>query len=91
MFFAETAIGYITEILRAMFDRGWRRIEVRPEAMRAYTDRMTEEVAHYVWSVPGVTSWFRGERDTPTAVVPRKLVDLWEESKAPELSAYTGS
>jgi hypothetical protein len=44
-----------------------------------------------VWAVPGVTSWFRGERDTPTQVVPKKLVDLWHESKAPDLAAYVGS
>ena len=91
MFFAETAIGYITEVLRGMFERGWRRIEVRPEAVREYSDRMAEEVTHYVWNTPGVTSWFRGERDTPTAVVPRKLVDIWHESKAPDLSVYEGA
>ena len=86
-----TAIGYIVEVLRGMFERGWRRIEVRPEAVREYSDRMAEEVTHYVWNTPGVTSWFRGERDTPTAVVPRKLVDIWHESKAPDLSVYEGA
>ena len=91
MFFAETAIGYITEVMRGMFERGWRRIEVRPEVVREYSDRMAEEVTHYVWNTPGVTSWFRGERDTPTAVVPRKLVDIWHESKHPDLSVYQGA
>jgi hypothetical protein len=91
MFFAETAIGYITEVLRGMFERGWRRIEVRPEVVREYSDRMAEEVTHYVWNTPGVTSWFRGERDTPTQVVPRKLVDIWHESKHPDLSVYQGA
>jgi 4-hydroxyacetophenone monooxygenase len=91
MFFAETAIGYITECMRAMFDRGWRRLEVRPEAVRAYSDQADADVERYVYSVPGVTSWFRGDRDKATQVVARKLIDLWQESKAPDLSAYTGS
>jgi 4-hydroxyacetophenone monooxygenase len=91
MFFAECAVGYITECLRAMFERGWRRLEVRPEAVRGYTDRIDAEVEQYVWAVPGVTSWFRGGSDKPRAVVPKKLIELWHESKAPDLSAYRGS
>jgi hypothetical protein len=91
MLFAEMAVGYITECLRAMFDNGWKRLEVRPEVVRDYSDRMDAEVEHYVYSVPGVTSWFRGDRDKATQVVARKLVDLWHESKAPDISAYTGS
>jgi 4-hydroxyacetophenone monooxygenase len=91
MLFAEMAVGYITECLRAMFDNGWKRLEVRPEVVRDYSDRMDAEVEHYVYSVPGVTSWFRGDRDKATQVVARKLVDLWHESKAPDISAYAGS
>ena len=91
MFFAECAVSYITECLRAMFEHGWRRFEVRPEAVRAYTQEMDAAVEGYVWNVPGVTSWFKAGGESPAAVVPKKLVDLWHESKAPDLSAYAGS
>jgi 4-hydroxyacetophenone monooxygenase len=91
MLFAETAVGYITECLRAMFERGWTRLEVKPEAVRAWTDEVSEAVEHYVWSVPGVTSWFKAGGEKAAAVVPRKLVDIWQESKAPDLTAYNGS
>lgn len=91
MFFAEIAVSYITECLRAMFDRGWSRLEVRPEAVRAYSTQMADELEQFVFSTPGVTNWFRGERDKVTAVVPRRLVELWEESKAPDLGAYRGA
>ena len=91
MFFAETAITYITSCLRAMFERGWRSLEVRPEAVQEFSSRMDDEVLDYVWNTPGVTSWFRGGTDTPAVVAPRKLVELWYDAKSPDLSAFRGA
>jgi 4-hydroxyacetophenone monooxygenase len=91
MLFAECAVTYAVECLRAMFDHGWRRMEVKPEAVRGYRDAMAAEVEGFVFSVPGVSNWFRGERDEATAVVPKKLIDIWNESKRPDLDAYVGA
>ncbi|MFN0090517.1 MAG: flavin-containing monooxygenase [Acidimicrobiales bacterium] len=91
MLFAETAVDYIVGCLRAMFDRGWRRFEVRADAVREYTERVNAEVMQYVWATPGVSSWFKGAKETPAQVVPRKLIDIWQESKDPDLSPYVGA
>lgn len=91
IFFAECQIGYIVECLRAMFDRHWTRMEVRGEAVRTFVDEVSAELEHYVWSLPGISNWFRGSRDRVTALIPKRLIDLWQEGKAPKLDDYIGA
>lgn len=88
IFFAESQMSYIVACLRTMFDRHWSRLEVREEAMRTYVDEISAEVKHYVWSLPGISNWFRGSRDRVTAIIPKRLIDLWQEGKAPNLNDY---
>jgi 4-hydroxyacetophenone monooxygenase len=90
IFFAECQVGYIIECLRAMFDHKWKRIEVRGEAVRAFVDEVSAELKHYVWSLPGISNWFRGTRDRVTAIIPKRLIDLWQEGKAPKMNDYIG-
>ena len=91
IFFAECQIGYIVECLRAMFEHNWSRMEVRGEAVRTFVDDVSAELEHYVWSRPGISNWFRGTRDRVTALVPKRLVDLWQESKTPKIDDYMGT
>ena len=91
IFFAECQIGYIVECLRAMFARNWTHLEVRGEAVRTFVDEVTAELEHYVWSLPGISNWFRGSRDRVTALIPKRLIDLWQEGKAPKLDDYVGA
>jgi 4-hydroxyacetophenone monooxygenase len=88
IFFAECQIDYILGCLRAMCDHGWRKLEVRGAAVQAYIDETSRELEHYVWSMPGISNWFRGSRDRVTAIVPKRLIDMWQEGKQPDLSAY---
>lgn len=90
IFFAECQVGYIIECLRAMFDRKWKRMEVRGEAVREFIDEVSAELEHYVWSLPGISNWFRGSRNRVTTLIPKRLVDLWQESKTPKLNDYIG-
>jgi len=90
IFFAECQVGYIIECLRAMFDHKWKRIEVKGEAVRAFVDEVSAELKHYVWSLPGISNWFRGTRDRVTAIIPKRLIDLWQEGKAPKFDDYVG-
>ena len=73
-----------------MFDRDWSRMEVRGDAVRRFVDGVSAELENYVWSRPGISNWFRGTRDRVTALVPKRLVDLWQESKAPKIDDYMG-
>jgi len=91
IFFAECQVGYIIECLRTMFEHKWSRLEVRGEAVQAFVDEVTKELEHYVWSKPGISNWFRGSRDRVTAIVPKRLIDIWREGKGPRLDDYAGA
>ena len=91
IFFAECQVGYILECLRAMFEHNWTRLEVRSEAVKSYVDEVTAELEHYVWSLPGISNWFRGSRDRVTTIVPKRLIEIWQESKGPRLDDYAGA
>lgn len=90
-YYAECQVGYMIECLRAMFDRKWTRMEVRPEAIRAFTDEVTAELEHYVWNLPGISNWFKGTRNRVVALRAERLIDFWQESKAPNLDDYIGA
>ncbi|MCE2484070.1 MAG: hypothetical protein J4F42_01050 [Desulfurellaceae bacterium] len=53
-------------------------------------DEVKAELEHYVWSLPGISSWFCGSRDRVTTLIPKRLVDLWQESKTPGFEDYSG-
>ena len=91
IFFAECQISYIIECMRAMFDNRWKRLEIREDAVQAYVDEISAELEHYVWSLPGISNWFRGARDRVTAIIPKRLIDLWHDGKAPKLDDYIGA
>ena len=90
MFFAEWQTGYIVECLRTMFELDWTRLEIRGEAVQTFVEEVKAELEHYVWSLPGISNWFRGSRDRVTGLIPKRLVDLWAECKAPKLDDYIG-
>ena len=90
IFFAECQIGYIVECLRTMFAHKWSRLEVRGAAVQQFVDEVKAELEHYVWSLPGISNWFRGSRDRVTTLIPKRLVDLWQESKTPRFEDYVG-
>jgi hypothetical protein len=60
-------------------------------ALQDYTDLMDREAPEYVWNKPGVNSWFPGGADTPAVVAARELVDVWHDSKEPDLATFSGS
>lgn len=91
VFFAETQVGYIVEILRALFDNKWKQMEIREQAVRSFVDNINEELKHYVWAMDGISNWHRGKRERVTSVTPKRLIDIWKESKAPVLSDYIGA
>ena len=91
IFFSECQVNYMTEFLRTLFDNHWSRLEVREEALRKFVDETAEDLKTYVWSEPGISNWFTGGHDRVTAIVPKRLIDVWRDSKAVASGDYTGS
>jgi len=88
MFFAEVQVGYIVECLRAMFDNNWTNMEIREQAVHDYVKDMSKQLEGFVWSVPTVKNWYKGAHGRVTAISSKRLIDAWNESKAPVLSDY---
>lgn len=91
IFFSECQVNYMTEFLRTLFDNHWSRLEVREAALRKFVDETAKDLETYVWSQPGISNWFKGGHDRVTAIVPKRLIDVWQDSKAVASGDYTGS
>ena len=88
MFFAETAIGYITEVMRGMFDSGARSMTVREEVLRGYVEELCSELPNFVQSLPGLDNWYRGDRDRVTTIAPKTVLEFWTDCRSPAREAY---
>ena len=66
VFMIEAQIAYVMDALRAMDRHGWRTLEVREEAQRAYNERIQEGLRGTVWNAGGCASWYldRSGRNT---------------------------
>ena len=78
----------MTECLRTMFDNGYRRMEVTPDAVQGFIDEVVAELDTLIWSLPHVHNWWKGDRDRVTAIIPKKIVEFWKDCRAPQLDAY---
>lgn len=58
VFMIESQVRYIGEALKAMRQRNLRTVEVRPEALRAYNDRLQSRIGKAVWNTGGCQSWY---------------------------------
>lgn len=88
MFFAECHARYITECLRVMFERGSRRIVVRPEAVSRYALQARARLEQSVWNRPGVDSWFKGNREHIVTIAAGSVLEFWNTYREVDVDAY---
>lgn len=91
MFFSECQVGYIVECLRVMFEHGYRRMEVKPAAVRDFVDDVVTRLDGLLFSLPGVSNWYQGSRDRAIAILPKTILEFFETNRRPDVSAYTWS
>lgn len=87
LFMLECQADYILGIVRKARRRGVHAVELRPEVMRAYNDRVQRELSKTVWAkVPA--SWYKteGGRITNNWYGPTWL--YWLRTRRADLSAY---
>ena len=91
VFYAECQVHYITEMLRHALEHDHRVFEVRPQAVRDFVEETIELHNNLVWANSSVTDWCQGTRDRVTAISPRRIVELWETTRAVDVDAYACS
>lgn len=86
---AEIECSFIVQCLRAMVDAKASSMEVKPAALREFTEAAASENARYVWSTPGVTNWYAFSGDRAAVVFPWSLYEFWSQAKNPELNDFS--
>lgn len=76
--------------LAAMAERGWTRLEVRADAHGAYNAAVDAELEGYVWTHPGMSSWYKNRHGRVTTNLPWRLVDYWHSTRRPDLADFAG-
>ena len=85
---AEMELRYSIECVRMALEQGWKAMEIKPDVLETFLTDSREVLKDYVWSTPGVNSWFKAGTDEPAVVLPRKLIDIWTEANHPDLDKY---
>jgi len=80
-FVTECQVHYIAEVVRLMIERGWGQVEVREAVHDAYNAAIDREVEQYVWTHPGMDSWYKNDVGRITTNLPWRLVDYWHRTR----------
>ena len=88
MFQSECQARYITGCIVNMVESGLSSIDVRQGAHDDYVRRVDKEHDQMIWSHPGMTTYYRNARGRVVTVMPWRLVDYWQMTRAPDLGDY---
>lgn len=58
VFMIESQLNYVLDALRTLERRGLKYLDVRPEAQRAYNERLQKRLAGTIWNTGGCKSWY---------------------------------
>jgi 4-hydroxyacetophenone monooxygenase len=86
--FSECAVHYVLECVRTLLESGARAMDLRPEVLGAYTDRIDAANAMMAWGVAGVTSWYKNERGRVTQNWPLSTLEYWDATRGPAPGHY---
>ncbi|MBO3744937.1 NAD(P)/FAD-dependent oxidoreductase [Streptosporangiaceae bacterium NEAU-GS5] len=89
VFMIESQVRYVMECLRLLSRTKARAMDVRPEAQRAYNDRLQERLTRLVWSEGGCTSWYLDDHGRNRATWPGFTFEYWAKTRRPTPSSYT--
>jgi cyclohexanone monooxygenase len=70
IYMIEAAATYILDAIQQMRAGGWKSVDVKPEALRAYNDKLQAKVEGTVWQVGGCKSWYQNDAGRNTALWP---------------------
>ncbi|MET7906347.1 NAD(P)/FAD-dependent oxidoreductase [Streptomyces sp. NPDC005355] len=66
----EAQIAYVLDALKTMDKRGLASVEVRPEAQRAYNERLDQRLEGTVWNAGNCRSWYLDEHGRNPSIWP---------------------
>lgn len=88
IFHSECQVRYILGCLQLLLESGRSRIACKQAAHDAYNREVDAAHARMVWSLPHVTSWFRGPSGRVITHSPFRLVDYWSMTRSPRAEDF---
>jgi len=88
VFMIEAQITYVLGALDQMRAHGARRVEVRPDAVVAYNNRLQAKMGKTVWNTGGCASWYIDAEGKNTTIWPDFTFRFWKETREFDVAAY---
>jgi len=88
IYMIEALSTYIVDAVEQMRLHGWSSVDVKPEVLRAYNDRLQAKVEGTVWQVGGCKSWYQNDAGRNTALWPDFTFNFRKEVARFDASDY---
>ncbi|MGJ6963387.1 flavin-containing monooxygenase [Streptosporangium sp. G11] len=88
VFMIESQVRYVLGCLRLLSRTKARALDVRPEAQRAYNDRLQDRLNRRVWNEGGCGSWYLDEHGVNRTLWPGFTFEYWARTRRPRREAY---
>ncbi|WP_405144978.1 NAD(P)/FAD-dependent oxidoreductase [Sphaerisporangium sp. NBC_01403] len=88
VFMIEAQVRYVMSCLRLLSSTRARALDVRPEAQRAYNDRLQERLERLVWSEGGCVSWYLDDQGRNRTLWPGFTFEFWARTRNVKPKAY---
>ena len=86
---AECQANYIVECLDWMLANGARAMAPTEVASKQFHERVAEQLTHTIWSHPRSKSYYQNRAGRNYMSWPFRMVDYWNETRAPKGEDYT--
>lgn len=88
IFIAECHAHYIASCIVTMLNGGISQMAASQAAQEAYMTKYNEGHADMIWMHEGVNTYYRNSKGRVYSVMPWRLVDYWNMTRAPQLTDY---
>ena len=88
VFMIEVQIQHVLSLLREMQRRKARAVEPKPEAVRAFNDRLQRRLRRAVWNEGGCTSWYLDADGVNRTLWPGHTFEFWASSRKAKPGDY---
>ena len=88
IFQAECQANYIAACLEKIYAEDLASLEVKPQPLADYLEKVDAEHNQMIWSHPGMSTYYRNKAGRVFSVMPWRLVDYWGMTRSPILEDY---
>ncbi|MGW4794545.1 flavin-containing monooxygenase [Nonomuraea sp. NPDC004297] len=88
VFMIESQVRYVIECLRLLSRTQARAVDVRPQAQRAFNERLRARLDPLVWNAGGCHSWYLDEHGVNRTIWPGFTFEYWARTKRVKPGAY---